>query len=48
MMPYYYVDDNLNKAWGINKNLDWFIINYLCKPINNNKDWVIAIVFLIY
>ena len=47
-MPYYYVDDDLGKAWGINNNLDWFIIDDLCELVDNDKYWVIAIFFSIY
>ena len=38
MMFYYYIDNDLCKAKGINDNLDWLIINHLYKLINNNKD----------
>ena len=37
-MPHYYINDDLNKAQGIDGNLDRFIINHFCKSINNNKD----------
>ena len=37
-MPYYYDDDNLGKARSINGNLDWFVIDYLYEPVNDNKD----------
>ena len=36
-MPYHYIDDDFCKAWGIDNNLDWLIINYLCEPIDNDK-----------
>ena len=37
-MPYYYVDDNLSKARGIDGNLDQFVIDHLCKPTDNDED----------
>ena len=47
-MPHYYVDNDFSKAWGIDGNFDWFIIDYLCKSIDNDKDWVIAVSFLVH
>ena len=47
-MFYYYINDNLNKTCGIDNNLNWFILNYFYEPINNNKDQVIIIFFLLY
>ena len=46
-MPYYHVDDNLNKAWGIDGDLDWLVINHFCKPIDNDKDRIVTVSFLI-
>ena len=37
-MPYYHVDNNLSKTWGINSNLDRFLMDYLCEPIDDDKD----------
>ena len=37
-MPYYHVDNDFSKAQGINGNLDRFVIDHLCKPINDDKD----------
>ena len=37
-MPYYYVEDDLSKAQGIDGNLDRFIIDHLDELINNDKD----------
>ena len=47
-MSHYYVDNNFYKIKNIDSDLDWLIINHLYKPIDNNKDWVIAISILIY
>ena len=47
-MPYYYVNNDFSKAWGIDDNIDQFIIDYFCEPINNDKDWVIAISLSVY
>ena len=47
-MPYYYIDNDFNKAWGINNNLDQFVMNQLCEPIDNDKDWVVVVSLLIY
>ena len=44
-MPYYHVNNDLNKAQGINNNLDRFVIDHLCEPINNDEDWVIVVSF---
>ena len=38
MMPYYYADDDLSKAQGIDSNFDQFVIDYLCEPIDNDKN----------
>ena len=46
-MPYYHINNNLNKAQNINDNLNSFVINYFYKLLNNNKDYVIAISLLI-
>ena len=37
-MPHYHVDDDLSKAQGINSNLDRFIIDHFCEPIDNDKN----------
>ena len=37
-MPYYHVDNNLNKAQSVNDDLDWLIIVHFCELIDNNKD----------
>ena len=37
-MPYYYIDDDLNKIQGIDSNLDQLVNDHLCKSINNDKD----------
>ena len=56
-MPYYYVDNDLTKVqdinndlakiWNIDNNLDLLIIDNLYKPVDNNKDWIIAVFFSI-
>ena len=46
-MPYYHVDDNLSKARGVDGDLNWLVMNYLCESIDNDKDWVVTIFFLI-
>ena len=47
-MLYYYIDDNLCKARGIDYDFDWLVIDHFCEPINDGKDWVIAVSFSIY
>ena len=42
-MSYYHIDDNFSKAWSVDGNLDWLIINYFYEPIDHDKDWVIAV-----
>ena len=37
-MPHYYVNDNLSKAWSINNNFDWFVMNHLYKLIKDDED----------
>ena len=37
-MPYYYVYDNFSKIYGLDNNLDRFVIDHLCEPINNDED----------
>ena len=46
-MPYYYVDDDLSKAQGIDGDLDWLVMNHFFEPMDDNKDWVIIISLLI-
>ena len=46
-MPHYPVDNDLNKAQSIYNDFDWLVMNYFYEPVDNNKDWIIAIVFLI-
>ena len=47
MMRYYYIDNDLSKAQGVNGDLDWLVMNHFCEPIDNYKDWVIIVSFLI-
>ena len=47
-MPHYHIDDNLTKAQGVNGDLDWLVIDNLCKPIDDDKDWIIVVSLLIY
>ena len=47
MMLYYYIKDNFYKAWGINSDFKWLVINYFYKLVNDDKDWVIVVSFLI-
>ena len=42
-MPHYYVNDDLSKAWGVDGDLDCFVINHLCEPVNNDNYQVIAV-----
>ena len=46
-MPYHYINNDLYKAWGNDNDFDWLIMNYFYEPIDNNKDWVIAVSLLI-
>ena len=34
----HYINNDLYKARGINSDLDWLIMNHLCKLVNNDKD----------
>ena len=47
MMPHNYDDNDFCKTRDNNNNLDWFIINYFLELIDNDKDWVIIVSFLI-
>ena len=42
-MLHYHINNNFSKVWNINNNLDQFIIDHLCEPIDNDKDWVIVV-----
>ena len=46
-MPHYYVDDDLSKARGVDGDLDWFVMNHLCEPIDDDKDRVVTVSLLI-
>ena len=37
-MPHYHVNDNLNKARGVDGDLDWLVMNHFREPINDDKD----------
>ena len=37
-MPHYDVDDDLNKAQDVDGDLDWFVMNHLCEPIDDDED----------
>ena len=47
-MSHYYVNDDFCKAQSIDGNFDWFAMNYLCEPIDDNKYWIIAVLLLMY
>ena len=44
-MPHYHVNHDLSKAQGVNGDLDWLVMNYFCKPIDNNEDSVVTVFF---
>ena len=47
-MSHHYVDNDFYKALNIDNNFNWFIINNFYKSIDSDKDWVIAVSFLVY
>lgn len=47
MIPYYLINNNICKAGGINNNLDWFIMYYFHKLVNDDQDQFLALTFLI-
>lgn len=47
MVTYFNINDNFYKAKSINCDFDQLVIYHFCKSINNNKDRVIDIIFLI-
>ena len=44
-MSHYYIYDDLRKARGVDGDFDWLVMNYLCEPFDDDKDWVIAVSF---
>ena len=48
IIAYYYIDNDFYKAQDINYDLNWLIINHFYKPIDDDKNWVIAVSVLIY
>ena len=46
-MLYYHIDNDLSKAWGVDSDFDWFVMNHLFKPIDDDEYQVVAISFLI-
>lgn len=42
-----YIKKYFYKTRNININLDKYIIYHYYKPVNKNKNWVIALIFLI-
>lgn len=47
-MIYYYINNNFFKAQSLDNKFDWVLINYFYKPVDNDKNWVIIVIFLIY
>lgn len=47
MIPYTYINNDFNKAKSINNDFYLLVINHFCKLINNDKDAIIAISFLV-
>ena len=43
MLLHYHNNNDLCKARGINCDFDWLIIDHFCEPVDDDKDWVIAI-----
>lgn len=37
-MLYYNVNNDFYKPWGIKDNLNGFVINHFCEPVDNNKE----------
>ena len=37
-MPHDHVDDILSKAWDVDDDLDWLVMNHFCEPIDDDKD----------
>ena len=37
-MFYYYINNDFCNTQNIDGKLDWLVINYFCKPINNDKN----------
>ena len=46
-MSYHHINNNLNKARGVDADFDWLVMNYFSEFVNNNKDWIIAVFLLI-
>lgn len=46
-MFYYYIDNNFGQCKSVDNDFDWLIIYHFCKSINDNKNQVIALTFLI-
>ena len=38
MISHYYINDDFCKAQGIDGDLDWLLMNHLCKLVNNDED----------
>ena len=36
MVPYYHIDYDFGKTGGINSDLDWFIMDHICEPVNDD------------
>ena len=46
-MPYYHVNDDLSKAWNVNNDLDWLVMNYFYELVDDDEDWIIVVFFSI-
>lgn len=46
-MANYHINDMFCKAKGINYDLKWIIIYQFCEPINDDKDLVKTVFFLV-
>lgn len=47
MMSHYHINKDFCKSQNINNDFDQYKIHSLCKPIKNNQNRVIILIFLI-
>ena len=45
MVPHYNIDNDFCEARIIEYDIDWLVIYYLSKPVNNDKDAVMYFAF---
>ena len=47
MISHHHINNYFRQSLSIDSNFDWLIVHYFGQTIDNDKNWVIAITFLV-